>query len=193
MDDMTIFISGTPCTGKTTVSKVLYNKLKFKNDVKLIHVNNLVDLNNNLVLGFDTKKDYKEIDLDLLNKDFSKERELFLNKKSNKPKIIIFEGHLTHFCSNPSKVIILRVNPSILKERLNKRDYDNSKIHENLEAESLDVCGVESYDYHPLNTCEIDATNLSVDEVVDKIISIIDGELASPVGSINFMDWLLDN
>ena len=115
MDDMTIFISGTPCTGKTTVSKVLYNKLKFKNDVKLIHVNDLVDLNNNLVLGFDTKKDYKEIDLDLLNKDFSKERELFFNKKSNKPKIIIFEGHLTHFCSNPSKVIILRVNPSILK------------------------------------------------------------------------------
>ena len=59
MDDMTIFISGTPCTGKTTVSKVLYNKLKLKNDVKLIHVNDLVDLNNNLVLGFDTKKDYK--------------------------------------------------------------------------------------------------------------------------------------
>lgn len=193
MDDMTIFISGTPCTGKTTVSKVLCDKLNVKNEVKLIHVNDLVDLDNNLVLGFDDIKDYKEIDLDLLDEDFNKERELFLNKKTNKPKIIIFEGHLTHFCSNPTKVIILRVNPSILKERLNKREYKDSKIHENLEAESLDVCGVESYDYHPFDTCEIDATDLSIDEVADKIISIMNGELASPVGSINFMDWILDN
>ncbi|OWT33378.1 hypothetical protein BGI41_02745 [Methanobrevibacter sp. 87.7] len=193
MSCLTIFISGTPCTGKTTVSQALYNKLNLENYVKLIHVNDLVDYDNNLVLGFDNKKDYKEIDLDLLDKNFNKERDLFLNEKTSKSKILIFEGHLTHFCSNPSKVIILRVHPNVLKDRLSKRNYKDSKIYENLESEALDVCGAESYEYHPDNTYEIDVTNLSIDEIVDKLIDIINGGEASPVGSINFMDWILNH
>ena len=54
-----IFISGTPCTGKTTVSEVLSKKLNYD----LIKVNDLA-IDNNLVLGIDDDKGYKIIDVD---------------------------------------------------------------------------------------------------------------------------------
>ena len=38
--------------------------------------------------------------------------------ENNNPKLIIVEGHLSHFCSNCDKCIVLRLNPLILKKRL---------------------------------------------------------------------------
>ncbi|MBO6275504.1 MAG: AAA family ATPase, partial [Methanobrevibacter sp.] len=57
-----IFISGTPCTGKTTVSEILAGKLNWE----LVKVNDLA-ISNNLVLGIDEDKGYKVIDIDALN------------------------------------------------------------------------------------------------------------------------------
>ena len=57
-----IFISGTPCTGKTTISEVLSQKLNWE----LVKINDLA-ISNNLVLGIDDDKGYKIIDVDALN------------------------------------------------------------------------------------------------------------------------------
>ena len=188
----TIFISGTPCTGKTTVSEALYNKLNNDDnyDVKLVKANDLA-FENDLVLGVDPEKGYKEIDLEGLDFKFREVQNEFLYNNNDKHKLLIFEGHLTHFCSNPDKVIILRVHPDTLKERLEERNYSPSKIHENLGAECLGVCSVESYERHGNKVHEMDVTNMSVGEIIDNIMRIIDGEPIYPVGVVDFLDWFV--
>ena len=92
-----IFITGTPCTGKTTVSEILSGKL----NCKLIKINDLA-IENNFVLGIDEDKGYKVIDIDALNDKVS---EII----SSSEELTIFEGHLSHLCSGADKVIVLRL------------------------------------------------------------------------------------
>ena len=173
----TIFITGTPCTGKTTVSEVLSNRL----DCKLIKINDLA-IENGFVLGIDEDKDY--IDIDALNDKVS---EII----SDSDELIIFEGHLAHLCSGADKVIVLRVHPEILRKRLEARDYSQSKIRENLEAEAMGVCTAEAFDEYGNAISEIDVGELSVDEIVDLIDDVISDRREFPVGEVDFMEWLI--
>lgn len=173
-----IFISGTPCTGKTTVSEVLSEKLNWE----LVKINDLA-ISNNLVLGIEEDKGYKIIDIDALN-------ELLLEIISESDNLIV-EGHLSHLCSGADKLIILRCSPEILEERLTLRNYSESKIRENLEAEALGVCSAESLDIYENNVYELDVTNLTVDEAALTIIDVINGQKELSFGEIDFMDWLL--
>lgn len=184
--DTVIFISGTPCTGKTTVATRLNDYLSQSGfDSKLIKINDFA-IENDLVLGEDPDKFYKVIDIDGLNESLNEE----INQSSK--GIIIVEGHLSHLCEGADKMIVLRLNPSILKGRLEERNYTESKIQENLEAEALAVCSAEAYEIYGEKTNEIDASNLSIEEIRDLIIAIASDNLECPVGSIDFMDWLLE-
>ena len=89
-------------------------------------------------------------------------------------------------------MIVFRLNPSILKGRLEERNYSKSKIQENLEAEALAVCSAEAYEIYGDKTNEIDASDKSVEEIRDLIIAIASDNLECPVGSIDFMEWLLE-
>ena len=214
-NNQVIYISGTPCTGKTTVSTKLNDYFK-ENDfnTRFIKINDLA-IEKDLVLGEDPDKFYKVIDIDKLNLILNEEIDDFLNKSSNcsdsssesssgsssdsssgssleSSNIVIVEGHLSHLCEGADKMIILRLNPKELESRLKGRDYSDSKINENLEAEALAVCSAEAYEIYGGNASEIDTTNKSIEEVIDMIINIISGQLESPVGSIDFMDWFLN-
>ena len=183
--DTVIFISGTPCTGKTTVAANLNDYLSDNGfDSKLIKINDFA-FENDLVLGEDPDKLYKVIDIDGLNECLSDEID-----KSN-DCVLIVEGHLSHLCEGADKMIVLRLNPSILKGRLEERNYSESKIQENLEAEALAVCSAEAYEIYGENTNEIDASDKSVEEIRDLIMAIASDKRECPVGSIDFMEWLL--
>lgn len=110
-------------------------------------------------------------------------------------KIVIVEGHLSHFCSlggNVDKVIVLRLNPQFLEERLKSRNYDNIKIYENLEAEALGVCSVEAYEKHGNKVNEIDTSNLSIKDVLNLVKDIVNNKKEYPVGNVDFISWILD-
>ena len=184
--DTVIFISGTPCTGKTTVAANLNDYLSENGfDSKLIKINDFA-IENDLVLGEDPDKFYKIIDIDGLNESLNEE----IDQNSN--CILIVEGHLSHLCEGADKMIVLRLNPSILKGRLEERNYSASKIQENLEAEALAVCSAEAYEIYGDEVSEIDASNKSIEEIRDLILSIATGNLECPVGSIDYMEWLLN-
>ena len=91
------------------------------------------------------------------------------------------------------KVIVLRVRPEILRPRLEGRDYSESKIRENLEAEAMGVCTAEAYDIYGENISEIDVSDLTVDEIVNELSCVISGEKIYLVGEVDFMDWLISN
>ena len=183
--DTVIFISGTPCTGKTTVAANLNDYLSDNGfDSKLIKINDFA-FENDLILGEDPDKFYKVIDIDGLNECLNEEID-----QSN--GILIVEGHLSHLCEGADKMIVLRLNPSILRDRLEERDYAESKIQENLEAEALAVCSAEAYEIYGDKTNEIDASDKSVEEIRDFIMAIAADKMECPVGSIDFMEWLLE-
>ena len=110
-------LTGTPGTGKTSISKLL--------DRDIVHLSDYYESSSN------EKTDEGEwlIELDLLDDNI---RNLSRNEG-------VFEGHTAHFLSDIDQVIILRCDPFVLKERLDERDYSKEKIMENLEAEALNI------------------------------------------------------
>ena len=174
-----IFISGTPCTGKTTVSEELCREL----GCKLIKINDLA-IENDFVLGIDDEKGYKVIDIPALNEKVSQ-----IISGSN--EMLVFEGHLAHLCESADYVVVLRVRPEILESRLEARDYSEAKIRENLEAEAMGVCSAEAYEIYGENVFELDVSDLTVDEIVQELICFISGEKTLSFGEIDFMDWFI--
>lgn len=172
-----IFITGTPCTGKTTVASKLKGHLIKINDLARSH---------GFVLGVDEEKGYQVIDIEKLSK-------YVYELSQNCDDLLIFEGHLSHLCDGADKIIVLRVHPNVLEGRLRKRKYSEAKIHENLEAEALGVCSAESYDKYLDKVYEIDVTDLEIEDAVSLVEDIIVNGGDYPVGSVNFMDWLIFN
>ena len=170
-----IFITGTPCTGKTTIASKLNGRLIKINDLARSH---------GFIMGVDENKGYEIIDIEKLS---SYLHELIRNCDET----LIVEGHVAHLLDGADKIIVLRVHPDKLKARLEARNYSEAKIRENLEAEALGVCSAEAYDNYGEKTQEINATDLSIDEMVDEVERIISDDVTCPVGEIDFMDWLI--
>src|SRR3989338_137252 len=86
-----IIISGTPGTGKTTLSK----KLSKVMDFYYLDVNKLIS-NHKLSEGYDRKRKTKVIDVNKLNKKLILEIKNF-KKQNKKYNGIIIDSHLSHY------------------------------------------------------------------------------------------------
>ncbi|MCK4968653.1 MAG: adenylate kinase family protein, partial [Candidatus Aenigmarchaeota archaeon] len=134
-------VSGTPGTGKTEVSAILAEKLKYK----LIKINDFA-YDNDLITGQDEKRGSLLIDTVALESLIGKIKD-----------DCVIEGHLAHLIK-ADMVFVLRTNPDILKTRLDERNWLEDKINENLEAEILDVCLTEAVEKNK-QIYEIDTTD----------------------------------
>jgi len=146
-----IALTGTPGCGKSSVAEELKKRgFDVKSVVELA-------IENECILG--KEKGELVIDVEKLSK-FRYDG--------------IVEGHLSHLL-NPEKVIVLRCNPLIIKDRLLKRGWDYEKVMENVEAELIDVILVEA-----LEACddvyEIDVTEKSIEEVANAVEEILSGK-----------------
>lgn len=126
---MIIAISGTPGTGKTTLSKKLAKKI----DYKYLDVAELIK-EKNLQEAYDRKRKTYIIDIKKLNRGLIKE----IKDSEN----LIIDSHLSH--NLPKKYvdlcIITKCNLRILEKRLKKKRYNKAKIRENLDCEIFDIC-----------------------------------------------------
>ncbi len=148
----TIIVTGTPGTGKTTLSKRLAQSL----NLHYLDVNLMIK-KYNLSEGYDKKRETKIIDTKKLNKAIIKEisnynknssniktskKSAKNNLKTKKPDGIIIDSHLSHYL--PKKYadlcIVAKCNLKILQKRLKKKKYRKDKIRENLDAEIFDIC-----------------------------------------------------
>ena len=131
---MIICVSGTPGTGKTTLSRRLAREL----GLSYLDGNEIIS-KYNLSEGFDKKKGCKIVDTKRFAMSAIKECE-----KLKKGAII--DSHLSHNLP-PSKIslcIICKADLKVLKKRLEKRGYSKAKVRENLDAEIFDVCLTEA-------------------------------------------------
>lgn len=147
---MLVAITGTPGVGKSAVAE----KLK-ERGYKVEKLENLA-LKYNCVLG--KEGDELIIDLEKLSK---------INFEG------VVEGHLSHYL-RADKVIVLRCNPLVLKERLLNRGWSYEKVMDNVEAELLDLILVEAME-RSVEVYEIDTTERSVEEVANAVEEIVKG------------------
>ncbi len=168
---MIITICGTPGTGKTAVAEQLAKDIGYE----YISLNQIV-LDNNL-----GEKDRKRKTIAVapqILKDFVDNMGLTNS---------VVDSLLSYAVTN-DVCIVLRCNPTKLRERLSLKNWSEKKIQENVEAEMLAYIVVEALE-HSDNVFEIDTTNLSVKEVIkicEHIVATKDTDYE--VGKINWME-----
>jgi adenylate kinase len=174
---MIIALTGTPGTGKTSIS------LKLKDKGFLIIDLNQLAIDKNFILGKDEIRDSKIIDINKLNK--------YVFKNFKNKDMTIVEGHISHLLSCCDIVLILRCHPKKLRINLTKKGWNENKIKENLEAEILDIILCEAIDNHSKdNIFEINVTNNSLDKSVTLIENIINNNFKNmKTYKIGKIDW----
>lgn len=188
---MIILITGTPGTGKTTITPLLGKTI----GCRVIDLNKLVD-EKHLYTGVDIEKGYKVVDIDALIQELRKiitTEKISYDENEEIPEegpSIIIEGHLSHYFPLADFVIVLRTEPNILRDRLQKRDWEDPKIRENLQAEALDICTWEAYQTHGSKVHEVNTSSITPEEAVDIIKMITSKEESLPPGNIDFSEFL---
>ena len=145
---MRIMITGVPGTGKTSVAKVLAERV----GCPLITVKDV------------TKEKYV---------DTRRLRLKTIWKIGNMDNVIL-EGHL--FCEVKlpvDLVIVLRTHPEELKRRLEMREYPEKKVKENLMAEFLDYCTVKVEQKYE-DVWQVDTTGKTPEETAERIIDALE-------------------
>jgi adenylate kinase len=174
-----ILITGTPCVGKTSVARLLSQRL----NTALVNLTELA-LRENLVSGKDLERNSIIVDERRMRRKISD-----IIKKSSKN--VIVDGH---YAVNvvPKKLVsyvfVLRRDPVELKGFMEKAGFSGLKLWENLASEILDVCLVDALKVHGKEkVCELDVTGKSVEEIVNEILNILMGRGKCRVGIV---DWI---
>ncbi|MFN3910255.1 MAG: adenylate kinase family protein [Candidatus Anstonellaceae archaeon] len=158
-----IIITGVPGTGKTILANLISKKLGYTH----IEINKFA-IEKNCIVGFDKKFNSKIVNLKKLQTELNK-----LIKTTNKNLII--EGHLAcELNLNADVLIIFRLDPFLLKKRLEKRGYIKEKIKENLEAEILDYCTLQTEKIYPQKKIfEFDLSNKTQNQSLSLLLNFL--------------------
>ncbi len=174
-----LVVTGTPGVGKTRVATTLRDRL----GGHYLSLSEIVT-RENLQLAVDVARDTVVADVPQLT-------ELVHRIISEASGDVVVEGHYAPDVVSPdvvTYVFVLRVAPDKLRQRLLERGYPEGKVRENVAAEVLDVCLVDAVArYGEAKVDEIDGTSLSVQEVVDEILKVVDGHRTTTRGAV---DWL---
>ncbi len=158
---MTLFaITGTPGTGKTSVSEELR-----KRGYTVIDMNRHIR-EHGLLGDLDAKRDTHEVDLDALNDSLEEYRKA--------EGIVLMDSHLSHFM-DCSGIIVIRCKPDVLAHRLEARGYSCEKVLENVQSEVLDVILCEATE-SDIPVYEVDSTDGDVTDLANSIEKILKGD-----------------
>ncbi|MFB6159387.1 MAG: adenylate kinase family protein [Candidatus Nanohalobium sp.] len=151
---MKITLTGTPGTGKTTVSRKLAEE-----GFEVVHLTQFLEEND---IGEKVKGE-REVRVNQMVQE--------VQEKSFEEDTVI-EGHLAHHV--PADIcIVLRCRPDILEERLSKRSYTDRKVEENIESEKIDIVLSEAVQKQE-KVVELDTTDKNVEETVEELIEKVE-------------------
>lgn len=165
-----IAISGTPGTGKSTVSDVLRSRGFTVID------GNAHMREKGLLCDRDAARDTYDVDVDQFSDSLGEYR--------GSDETIFVDSHLAHLC-DCSYIAVLRCHPDVLAGRLRARGYGEAKVLENVQAEVLDVILCEATD-SDIPVAEFDTTSARPEDTADLISRFVGGEAICPPGTV---DW----
>jgi adenylate kinase len=205
-----ILLSGTPGTGKTTISNALSKRF----NRKIFQLGDYI-MKNSLYTTEEDGSDAKTIDprraptssaIEILSKYLIFDVVIIDSHYADIIMDGFFEIQEKRGCECAKSYtkginiysIICRCHPRILERRLSKRNYSTSKINENIQAEILSESTQNMLDVLALDKIfEIDTTSVSVNEIAAVINQFLvhkihckeyENDLLAPVGKI---DWIL--
>ncbi|PSQ25684.1 adenylate kinase [Halobacteriales archaeon QS_9_67_15] len=172
---MRVAVTGTPGTGKTTAVERLTADDAL--DLDVIHLNDVVH-DEEFVVEHDEERGSAVADLDALADSLAGRDD------------VLFESHLAHHF-DADRVVVLRCHPEELERRLTERGEPAAKAEENAESEAVDVILAEAVDRHGADRVyEVDATDLTPDEVAAAIEAVVAGDREPQAGTVSFVDYL---
>lgn len=170
-----IAITGTPGVGKTTIVELFSGS-----DFTILSVKDLAK-QYGCEGDFDESTQSMDIDIHRLAEQFEPES---LDGT-------IVDGHLSHLL-DVDAIVMLRCDPSLLRERLVKRGYSETKITANVEWEMIAGTWSEILEFEldqPI--LELDTTNCDPNATYEKIIEWInDGHSHESIQTR--IDWLAE-
>lgn len=174
-----ILVTGTPGVGKTAVSRLLASRLD------AVHVD-LAELvkRENLISGMDKARKTLIADTSRVSSRIQE-----ITRESERD--VIIDGHYAVDvvpAKNIHIVFVLRRDPDELKGFMENRGFKKRKLLENLAAEILDVCLWDAVSACGSDKiCEVDASGKRVEDIVEDMISVLEGRKKCRVGVV---DWL---
>lgn len=152
-EDLCIAISGTPGSGKTSLSKLFES-----NNIPVYSVKQLAE-QYGCIGAQDQSDGAQEIDIHKLSDDWE-------NEESG---LVIIEGHLSHFLDLDA-IVLLRCNPNEVETRLTARGYSNQKVKSNYEWELIAGNWSELLEFEiELPIIELDSTSRSPEELFQQV------------------------
>jgi adenylate kinase len=152
-DNLCVAISGTPGSGKTSLSKLFQD-----NNISVYSVKELAD-QYQCIGEVDQTDGAQEIDIHRLADQWENEE----------TGLVIIDGHLAHFL-DVDAVVLLRCNPNDLEIRLSKRGYSEQKVLANSEWELIAGNWSELLEFEiELPILELDSTGQSPEDLFKKV------------------------
>tara|TARA_B100001287_G_C22604122_1_gene491847 strand:- start:110 stop:652 length:543 start_codon:yes stop_codon:yes gene_type:complete len=175
--DLSIAITGTPGTGKTSLAEIFCRE-----QIKVVSVKDLAQQFGYLG-DIDPDDGSKEIDIHRLSDEW----------QHNERGTIVVEGHLSHFL-DVDVIILLRCNPNILKKRLEFRGYSEQKVNSNAEWELISGIWSELLEFEiEVPILEIDTTEQDLEMTYRDAIMWLNGDIIQeglPEQAEKAIDWL---
>ena len=177
---MKIILSGTPGVGKHTIATTLSSLF---DNVPIVDINKII-LSEDLLIP--SQRENHDVDIQK-SFDFLT---LLLSKKEYHDSIIV--GHLAPYVIDPllvDLVVILRRSPYELRKIYEDRSYSQTKISDNIVAESLGIISydaLKNFEFSKLSELEI-ATSVLPSLSAQKIVNMYMDKKQRSFGNI---DWL---
>ena len=168
---MSLVITGNPGVGKHTIA----DEILKTEDYDMLDINKIAIKSNHV------EKNEVGIEVDVVN--LKKHIKKMITKRS------LIVGHLAPYVIDQSDVeviIVLRKSPYKLVDVYEQRNYSKEKMKENLGSEILGIIAHDAIsEFGTEKTFQIDITNQTTDETIEKIHSIIKGKSID-----DEIDWL---
>ena len=189
----TVALTGTPGTGKTTVSGLVADRL----EVEVVHLNDAIR-EAELFSERDVERDSLVADLDAVEAwlddyraaEASGDHDSIGDHDGDGAPDLLVESHLAHLL-DADRAVVLRCHPESLKPRLRDRGESEASVAENAESEALDQILAAAVDRHGEDSVwEIDTTDRAPEAVADDVAAAVDGETDPRVGVVDFIEYL---
>jgi adenylate kinase len=160
---LSIAISGTPGTGKTSLADIFLNE-----QINVLSVKKLAEKHGYLG-DLDSQDGAKEVDIHRLSEEW----------QHNGSSVIVVEGHLSHFL-DVDAIILLRCKPDVLQKRLEARGYSENKINANVEWELISGIWSELLEFEiETPILELDTTEQDIEGTYREAIAWLNRDFTS--------------